>query len=310
MIHLRYKLSTRALTQIFFLLLLCIGSTTSTVTAGVFFPVDSIPQRYAVNAARLCQEKNFELAKKEIELALMQPEEALDAYTWYTRGFIFKEIYKYQESENRNSTSREIAVESFLRARSLNSKHTEGNGDAALKYLATTYFKDALYFAGNFNTLIDEKGDDAFRKYLSLLTTVGSQENTDKSGNAFYKTRGQRSLQLWMADRCDKDMLNNMLSELNRAIDMDRMDCVTKYNVAIIHYNIGVNSGDNFIHCYEETERTGHLSMAKSALDTLLIQCGETREIVTALMNLNRFMKLDEEAAVYELLLKEILEKD
>ncbi len=286
----------------------CLFNLVSDANNTLINDVDSVPKRFAVNAAKLCQEKNFDLAKSEIELALLQKDEALEAYTWYTRGFIYKEIYKHVESENRQSNSREIAVESFLKARMLNLEKSESNNDAALRYLASTYFKDALASAAVIQSTSDNEAEKVFSKYLSILKEIGSNENTLKSSHAFFKAKGQRFLDLWMADRCNKDFLTATIDALSKACQMDAEDCTTPYNVAVIHYNIGVNSSDNFSRCFDESERASHLQIATSELKTLNTRCGDTREIVTALLNLNRFTLNDGEAMIYELKLKKILE--
>lgn len=274
---------------------------------SINFSADSVPERYAVSAARHCQQKDFETAKSEIEIALLSPEEMKDAYTWYIRGFIYKEIYKLYESTNVHSPARELAIDSFLYADQINEDiEISNNNDAALKYLAWTYFKDAIKMAGEFNPDDEEKGDGLFLKYSIIQNELAGNPVSPGDHVILMKQKGQRYLELLRNQQCNRDLCNQAKETMGVVVLADSLDCIAQYNNATIYYNIAVNSNEIYADCFSMDERSAHLLQAEKFLLNAEKCCAENLEIISSLLNVYRFVNNSEQMLIYETKLQRI----
>jgi len=195
----------------------------------------------ANEAAKLCQDKQYDAAKKKIAMAVQSPVESGDPFTWYVNGFIYKEYYKQYESGNRNSPSRETAVESFMKSLSLDktNQHTAMT-KTGLKFLATTYYNDALLRTREFDLTTEKEPEAFYNKFRKLMHTVepGSSLNTyDKEYN---KNMGQRYFALWQLDLDNSDLPERAATCYSEVIRMDSTDSDAFYNVAVVYYNRAV----------------------------------------------------------------------
>ena len=93
-------------------------------------------------AARLCQEKQFDKALSKIKEAKETKLEGDNPYLWYVDGFIHKEMYKQNESGNRSSIQREMAVESFIKSLEMDKQ----NQHAAMTKLSLKFQDVSLKF--------------------------------------------------------------------------------------------------------------------------------------------------------------------
>ena len=251
-------------------------------------PQDSIPVKHAVAAAKFCQEKNFDAARKEIDLAMQVDTEKDEVYTWYIRGFIFKEIYKTSESHDRNSASREEATSSFLYSKKLvREQGSEYNNDAALKFLASTYYNDALISASDFDIKDEMQGENQLQKFVDISRKIDPASRTETSEREYYKVRGQRYLTLWSADTCNRALSEKALASYGNALLKGEPDCDMIYNMAIIHYNIYVHASYEGS-CYTQEEGTLHVNDALQRLTEAERICPEKIEVISALQNLYR----------------------
>jgi len=121
-------------------------------------------------AIALHESGNLTAARDQILEALKEPAASRDAYSWYVKGFIYKELYKRDDLESRVSNNREISVEAILKAIQMDTsgKLSEFNRKA-LKYLAQTYFNDALLIAGSLNKRNDQEARKLFGRFKELL---------------------------------------------------------------------------------------------------------------------------------------------
>jgi tetratricopeptide (TPR) repeat protein len=192
-------------------------------------------------AAKECQAKNFEAAKAKIEAALQSPAEKDHAYTQYVKGFIYKEIYKANEQSIRNSPSRDIAVTALEASLAL-----DHNGEyshmtkSALKYLAVSYYNDALKRSKE----IDESNEGEpmelfghFRRIMRIIDPASPIANYEKE---IQKMMGERFYELWEADVTKINFIKKSADSYNKVIQSDSLDCDANYNLAIIFYNQGV----------------------------------------------------------------------
>ncbi len=271
---------------------------------------DSTPTKYSVIAARYCQEKDYAMAISEIEQAIKQENEVSEVYTWYIRGFIYKEVYKMQPSKGALDVNRELAVESFLKAKSLNDQNANSNNDAALKYLAATYFNDALAIIDDYKNLDMELADMLFSKYELLMTELNLTQNLTQSHLEVHQAKGQRYIQFWNANHCDKNSAQFAIRELSEALLIDPADCTSQYNLAVVYYGIGFDSSDSMAACWSYDEISQFRILALSRLLSAESICDQSVEIKTALLNIYRFQKDSANTMLYERKLNSLIQQN
>jgi hypothetical protein len=195
----------------------------------------------ANEAAKLCQQKQLDAALEKSEQSLMDAGESADAYTWYVNGYVLKEIYKEREYGLRNSTTRSAALSSF--AESMKRKNAQQHlamTRLALKYLASTYYNDALQAAQS----ISENGEkeanelfEAFEKWMSIAEPGISMTGYKKE---FTKAIGQRYFSLWQRDTDSAVNRDKAIAQYEKILKLDSADVDAYYNLSVIHYNQAV----------------------------------------------------------------------
>jgi len=197
---------------------------------------DSAQIKHAVRAAQYCQEGLYEKAEQSIALALASDDEKDALYTWYVNGFIHKEIYKVRESNKLHSKHRDLAVEAFLKSKDLAGNHSDVyNNNSALKYLANTYYNDAISLAGSFEIENELEPDTLLYTYEWLCKQM-STEGVNKS--LFYKQKGLRYQELWQNNVCDLSLNEKSFACYQTSLDYDKNDCDSFYNAGVLRYSI------------------------------------------------------------------------
>ena len=182
------------------------------------------------------QKSELDSSKKYIDLSTQ--DEALQSLpkTWYYRGLIYKELYKNNDKDNKQSTLRLTAIESFKKLFVIESiGEFSESAIKMLTYLATTLYNDAVRSLdpNNYETAIiifnqyrnamlianptiDLKLSDTKFK-LALATMLNRPAETDE---------GLDSLQRKVIEKLYKEV-----------IDLDPNNSGANYNLAILYYN-------------------------------------------------------------------------
>ncbi len=191
-------------------------------------------------AATLCQSLDYQGAETAINKAL-ESGEARHPYTWYVKGFIHKEIYKNKEANDRNSLNRDIAVEGFSKCLTLDT-HREYSDmcRAGLKFLATTYYNDALTRTRDFDLNNSFEAENLFRTFTALMHQVDPTFQINTCREEFLKNMAQRYFVLWQMDLDNIDIADKAIEQYNEALLVDSLDSDTYYNKAVIYYNRAV----------------------------------------------------------------------
>ena len=192
-------------------------------------------------AAKLCQQKSYAAALKKADEAIHSDAESRDAYTWYVHGFVHKEIYKEEELGNRQSTHRLQAEESLMHAmKAENAARHEEMIKLALKYLASTYYNDALQSS----QVISGNDESVPRK---LYTDFERLMNVAVPGTDFLsyqkeleKSLGQHYFSMWQRDTEVAKWRELATKRYESIIAMDNTDSDAYYNLAVIDYNRAV----------------------------------------------------------------------
>jgi hypothetical protein len=195
----------------------------------------------ASEAARLCREMQLDAALEKSNLSIADKTESSEAYAWYVNGFVLKEIYKAREYGLRNSTYREEAIKSFANSMKLkNASQHLAMTRLALKYLASTYYNDALQAAQS----ISESGEDeaqtlfaSFVKWMPIAEPGISMTGYEKE---YTKSIGQRYFSLWQRDTDIPEYRDKATAQYEKILKLDNSDVDAYYNLSVIHYNQAV----------------------------------------------------------------------
>lgn len=264
---------------------------------------DSIPVKYAVQAAQYCQVGQYDKALAAIELATADNNEKDELYTWYVKGFVHKEIYKHRESQNIKSPQRELAVEAFLKSKQLAGEQPDiYNNNSALKYLSSTYYNDAMMSASNFSLDNELEADAIMNKYDSLRMAIG-QEGLGKGD--FFKQKAMRYYHLWKNDPCDISLNEKAFAAYELAIDHHLIDCDTYYNAALVKYNLAKAMHDSDVtSCYKGQDFSNTLQASVHLLEASFERCADHNATIKALQNSYIMLGDEKKAQYYQALLK------
>lgn len=276
------------------LLMLC----GTTISAHHVFQ-DSVPVKYAVQAAQYCQEGMYEKAEEAIALAIASEAEKDALYTWYVKGFIHNEIYKARESTNTHSKHRDIAVEAFLKSKEMATGQPDiYNNNSALKYLANTYYNDAITTAGTFNLENETEADTIMEKYDALCRKI-EMEGLNKA--AFFKQKGMRYYGLWQKNICELNLNDKAFNCYQISADHDANDCDAYYNAAVVRYTLiqKLNNGSMEL-CKTALNENQTLENIINMLLPVEQKCKQHIGITNVLYNTYMLLGEDEKAAQYK----------
>lgn len=191
-------------------------------------------------AVELHESGDLTAAREQILEALKEPAAANDAYSWYVKGFIYKELYKRDDQESRNSHNREISVDAILKAIQLDSedKLYEYNRKA-LKYLAQTYFNDALLVAGSLNKRNDQEARKLFGRYKELLPLYEPQADVTPYEVDFLGRLASGYRAIYHNNRDSNYVyLTESISCYENILRLNNEHYTANYNIAISYYNL------------------------------------------------------------------------
>lgn len=196
------------------------------------------------NAAILaCKAEKWEEALSLSDQALKDPFEGSQAYTWYVAGFIWKELYKLEESALRNSPMREKSIQYLQKAIALDKeKKFKKDIDAALRYLAISYFNDALKRSKEISAISENEPEEIYSKFRDLLRSIAPLTDFNEYDKQMFKSLGQSHYHLWELNTTDKSHAIKSSSYFQKVLILDENDCDALHNLVILHYNQGVYS--------------------------------------------------------------------
>ncbi|MEO6903236.1 MAG: hypothetical protein ABI315_08790 [Bacteroidia bacterium] len=199
-------------------------------------------QKEQVNAAaRYLQQKSLDSAKIAIEKAILDNKTSTQGNTWYLRGFIYKSIYNTQEKEQKYSSARIQALESFKHAYEIDtSKQAIQESIKNIKYLATTLYNDAAASLDSMDYKTALEVFDTFKKYYSLVDT--SAVNNKQTDIKFLQALASVYTQLFDLDKkVNVEFLSRAKNTYNKVLTMDPNNIFANYNMGILYYNQAVN---------------------------------------------------------------------
>jgi len=191
-------------------------------------------------AVDFCSKEDWTSAQETIARAL-NTEESKDPYCWYVDGYIHKEIYKLKETGQPQSLLRLRAVDSFMKALEMDDygKHTKMT-KLGLKYLASTYYNDALMLTQTFKSSTENDPISLFGKFMTIMEVADPRTGVERFTAEFERNMGQRYYQLWTEDLNNNALPEKIIQRYKRVIAIDSTDTDAWYNLSVIYYNQAV----------------------------------------------------------------------
>lgn len=203
-----------------------------------------LAQNKLTNAIYHWKQNELDKAKELIDAAVEDTLFSDKSSTWYYRGTIYKELFKSREAENKKSSSRQVAVESFKKALDLESEGTYADYcQKSLVFLAQTIYNHSAtsFDPQNYSLAIDyykqykeiilfvEPGTDFKEKdvmfNLALATTYGRISEEDTTKKVVYLEKAKKLYE--------------------EVLKIEPNNISANYNLGIIYYNEGVEIVNN-----------------------------------------------------------------
>ena len=191
-------------------------------------------------ALKLYQGANLGEAKTVIDSVLMQEPYQEKVVAYYLKGFIYKDLYK--SSEGQDEVLRSESIAAFVRVTELDSagKYTQET-QQNLKYLATTYYNDAMRKI-RLKSFSDAESD--FSEFARLVEQLKDPAFTlSPSSDQFYLALG-----LGYADdevlQSDTSSFRKAEAAFKKVLSRDSLNMLANYSLGVLYYNEAVNRID------------------------------------------------------------------
>ena len=190
-------------------------------------------------AAELCAEKKFDEALVQIDEGFKSNDLNSDPNAWYVKGFILKELYKQKEANQRQSNYRYRSVAALKKAREFDTNlEFTANIDAALQFVAFTYFNDALLRSAEMDSESENEPIDLYKKFEELYK--GSDAELKDLKVEFNSKMAEGHYRNWIKNTEDNHHYALCLDYYSKVLGLDNRNCTANLNLAIVHYNQGV----------------------------------------------------------------------
>lgn len=267
-------------------------------------------------AVQQCQVDDLMGAKATILEAMLSEDEAEHPYTWFVKGYIFKEIYKQVEKKAPNSENRELAVDAILHSIELDNSRTYwDNNKSALEFLAMTYFNDAADQSRSLNQNNLDKPELYFNKYKELTLLIDPSSDFSQKEIELYRSLGGACHRLYNENKDENasyfDKANGYYEQV---LERDPNDYKSNYNLAISYYNKGVHRIRQIDHNTEIFEliliQDECIDLFKLSLPYMLKAHElkpERKETLKGLMAIYKSLSNDEKASHYQQVLEKLI---
>lgn len=191
---------------------------------------------------------------------------------WHIRGFIYKDIYIHVDNEDRNSESRDYAVESFKRSIQLDEAGSlEENNRKALRYLGISFFNDASDIIEERNVFEIDRANDKYLVYKDIMFFLYPDTALKEKDIEVYLALSTAHRKIYESDRDEhEDHYEKSLDYLKLVLEIDPKNWAANYSYSVSHYNRGASNLQK-------------LANAEKLMDIYQIQAESMRSIEIAL---------------------------
>ena len=186
------------------------------------------------------QKSELDSAKKYIDLAVLDEALVREAKTWYYRGYIYKNLYKATERENKVSPLRLMSIAAFEKMGTLNGKEELLiSANKILKYEASTLYNDAVRMLNPEQYKVAESNFELYKKTMLL-----ADSNVKLSGR---DVKFKLALASMLSGAGEEDVVLDSLQMVQikglylKILEVDSNNATANYNLAILYYNEGAD---------------------------------------------------------------------
>jgi len=210
----------------------------------VFCTQSLFGQNKLTNALYSLKNNELEKAKTLIDAAAVDSLFSERAATWYYRGFIYKNLFKEKETDNKQSPLRELSVEYFTKGYEMEPTGTYAESCAnGLKYLALTYYNHSATSFGPQTYPLALSNYDKYKTIMKLVDPEIDFKEKDINFNlALASTYGRIAAQYSVSAKMYLAKAKELYEEI---LIVDSLNVSANYNLGIIYYNEGVEIVNN-----------------------------------------------------------------
>jgi tetratricopeptide (TPR) repeat protein len=198
----------------------------------------------------LAADVRIKKAVATIDKAITNSQCVNDGYSWYIRGFIYKDWYKNLDAQNKKSKVRLDAVEFLKKALGLFKSDTSSAAreysDAirkTFKYLGSTFYNDAgtLLDPTNYATAIED-----YDKFKECMLLAEPNYNLRVREIEFKNALATVYEKIFRNDiKINKQYFGMTEGLYKQVIALDTNNWAGNYNLAMLYYNYGVDLINN-----------------------------------------------------------------
>lgn len=205
----------------------------------LFCTSNVIGQNKLTNAVYSLKNNEIDKAKELIDAASVDSTFAEKPATWYYKGFIYKELFKRDEANNRESQLREQSIEFFSKSYEIEKDGPFSKGcENAFKYFASTFYNQC---AISFNPNDYPVAISSYNRSKELTRRVDPNTDFTEKDNNFDLALASTYGRIAANDTTNADVYIDKSIELYRKIlSVDSTNFSANYNLGIIYYNKGV----------------------------------------------------------------------
>ena len=191
-----------------------------------------------VEALRNYQEGRLGTARMMIDEAVELPQYSEDPEAWLLRGFVYKDMYKAQPTDEGSDDLREQALQSFIQCLALDRAATyKENAVQAYDYLAKTFYNDA---ARAIQEQDEEQAQEKFDRYRSAMRQLDPDVDLTHREIEFLNALGTSYTKRFNRDRDQLQWFDRAVDAYETVHRIDSANYGANYNLATLYYNRGV----------------------------------------------------------------------
>ncbi|MDN5200355.1 hypothetical protein QQ008_03260 [Fulvivirgaceae bacterium BMA10] len=191
-------------------------------------------------ALTLYKEGKLIEAKAKIDQAAGNEELAGNINTWYLRGFIYKDLYKNHPEEDVTLQYRSESIKAFKRLSTLEgAEKFQSDISKSLKYIATTYYNDAIRSLSNAKF---SNSESFYDHYKNAIVLADAQTDLQASEVDYYLSLGSKYMQMHKVDSIGNGVyLQSAEKSYNKVLAIDANNIKANYNIGVLYYNEAVS---------------------------------------------------------------------
>ncbi|MCH7534308.1 MAG: hypothetical protein IH948_00910 [Bacteroidetes bacterium] len=160
---------------------------------------------------------------------------------WYLKGYLYKELYKRDQSSDRNSAYRNRAIKYYKKSMKLDKDGTKKDKNKnAVKFLGIRCYNDAV---SSLDIIYYKTALTNFEKYIDAMSTIGFPGNgLDSIRVQFNLALASVYTKIYERSRDhDKESWDNTVTIFKEVLTMDSNNFSANYNLGILFYNRAVD---------------------------------------------------------------------